>query len=275
MIDHIVIGNKRFDLTKRTYVMGILNVTPDSFSDGGKYARLESALAQTERMIAEGADLIDVGGESTRPGHTKISAEEEIERVLPYLRAIKSRFDIPISLDTYKGEVAEAGIAEGADLINDIMGLKGDYKMPEAIVRHGVPVCVMHNCTKGGEYADLMADIVRELDESLTIARRYGIDRSRIIVDPGIGFAKDANQNLTVLHRLAELKRLDCPILLGVSRKSVIGHTLNLPIDQRLEGTMAASVLAVVDGVSFVRVHDVGANVRAIRMTEAIMREKI
>lgn len=264
------IGTRLFDLKDHTYVMGILNVTPDSFSDGGKYSQMDQALFRVEEMLKEGMDILDMGGESTRPGYTLLSDEEEKERMLPVLEAVKKRFDIPVSIDTYKSKVAEAGIQAGADFINDIWGLKYDERMAGVIAKAGIPCCLTHN-RKEADYQSLMDDIIADLGETLTIAETAGIDRGKIILDPGIGFGKTYEQNLKVLRHLEELQSTGCPILLGTSRKSVIGLTLDLPATERMEGTIATTVLGVMKGCSFVRVHDIKENVRAVRMTEAIL----
>jgi dihydropteroate synthase len=253
--------------------MGILNVTPDSFSDGGRWAGVDAALRRAETMAAEGAALIDLGGESTRPGHTPVSASEELDRVLPVLEALKANVDLPVSLDTSKAEVARAGLAAGADLINDIWGLKGDPGMAGVIAAAGVPCCLMHN-RKSQRYGLFFADLMEDLQETLALADRAGLSRDKIILDPGVGFAKDQAQNLAVINRLEELHTLGCPLLLGASRKRVIGNVLGLPTDQRLEGTVTTTVFAVLKGCMFVRVHDVAENVRAIRMAEAILGER-
>jgi dihydropteroate synthase len=253
--------------------MGILNVTPDSFSDGGRWAGVDAALRRAETMAAEGAALIDLGGESTRPGHTPVSASEELDRVLPVLEALKANVDLPVSLDTSKAEVARAGLAAGADLINDIWGLKGDPGMAGVIAAAGVPCCLMHN-RKSQRYGLFFADLMEDLQETLALADRAGLSREKIILDPGVGFAKDQAQNLAVINRLEELHTLGCPLLLGASRKRVIGNVLGLPTDQRLEGTVTTTVFAVLKGCMFVRVHDVAENVRAIRMAEAILGER-
>lgn len=264
------IGNREFQTQGKTYVMGILNVTPDSFSDGGSYQTLERALFRAEEMIKEGADIIDVGGESTRPGYTEIGADEEIERVAPVIEKIKERFDIPISLDTYHSKTAQAGIAAGADLINDIWGLKYDEKMAEVIASSDVACCLMHNRTEA-VYPSFLEDIALDLAESIRLAEKAGIAEDKIIVDPGIGFAKTYEQNLSILDNLEKLHMFGYPVLLAASRKSVIGNTLQLPVSDRLEGTLATTVLGVMKGCSFVRVHDIQENVRAIKMTEAIL----
>lgn len=264
------IGNRDFEVNKHTYVMGILNVTPDSFSDGGKFNEIDKALKHVEEMISEGADIIDIGGESTRPGHIQLSDEEEIERAVPVVEAVKSRFDIPVSLDTYKSKVAFAGIKAGADLINDIWGLKYDKDMAKVVAESGLPCCLMHN-RKEPDYSDYMQDVAADLAETIHIASKAGISDEKIILDPGVGFGKTYENNLEIIHCLEELKIFDYPILLGTSRKSVIGLTLNLPADQRVEGTLVTTVFAVIKGCTFVRVHDIKENVRAIRMAEAIL----
>ncbi len=263
------IGNKEFDLEHHFYVMGILNLTPDSFSDGGKYNDLDSAMFQAQRLIQEGADLLDVGGESTRPGHDKISEEEEIERICRVIEELKQQFDIPVSVDTYKAKVAECGIQMGADMINDIWGLCWDDDMAQVIASSGVACCLMHN-RDNMDYSDLMADIKQDLQKSIAIAKTAGIHDDRIILDPGIGFAKNLDQNLLLMKNIEQLKSLGYPILLGTSRKSMIGMTLDLPVDQREEGTIATSVLGYMAGCSIFRVHDVKKNLRALKMAEAI-----
>lgn len=264
------IGNRIFEIGQRTYVMGILNITPDSFSDGGRYNNMDAALFRVEEMIKEGADIIDVGGESTRPGYEQISVEEEIKRVDPIIEQIKKRFDIPVSLDTYKADVAKAGIEAGADLINDIWGLKADENMAKIIADADVSCCLMHN-RKETVYGDYIQDVLSDLEESLILARNTGIANDKIILDPGIGFAKTYEQNLVLLNKLEILHSFGYPVLLGTSRKSVIGLTLNLPAEERLSGTLATTVMAVMKGCSFVRVHDIKENVQAIKMAEAIL----
>ncbi|MDD6404584.1 MAG: dihydropteroate synthase [Clostridiales bacterium] len=266
----MIIGNKSFETGKAPYIMGILNVTPDSFSDGGQHNTMDTALATTEKMIAEGAAIIDVGGESTRPGYTKISDDEEIERTAPIIEAIKKRFDIAVSLDTYKSGVAEAGIQAGADLINDIWGLKYDDRMAGVIAKYDKACCLMHN-RDNVDYKDYLADVVADLDESVNMALAAGIDRNKIMVDPGIGFAKDLHQNLLLMNNLELLHKWNLPILLGTSRKSMIGLTLDLPVTEREEGTIATSVLGLVKGCDFFRVHNVEANYRALKMTYAML----
>lgn len=262
------IGTREFDLENKTYIMGILNATPDSFSDGGRFNKVDAALKQAEKMIKEGAHILDIGGESTRPGYTKISDEEEIGRVVPVIEAVKRNFDIPISVDTYKSEVAKAAIAAGADLINDIWGLKYDEKMAEVIARYETACCLMHN-RKEAVYGNFLEEVLIDLNGCVSLAEEAGIKKEKIILDPGVGFAKSYEQNLEIIRHIGEFKALGFPVLLGASRKSVIGLTLDLPVTKRLEGTLVTTVFAVMGGCSFVRVHDVAANARAIRMTEA------
>ena len=266
----MIIGNRVFDAEHRTYIMGILNVTPDSFSDGGKFNQMDAALYHAEEMIRDGADIVDVGGESTRPGHTVISDDEEISRVAPVIEAIKSRFDIPVSIDTYKGKVTEAALKAGADLVNDIWGFKFDHKVAELTAQYGAACCLMHNRSEP-TYQDYLNDVVADLKECVRIAKDVGISDDKIILDPGVGFGKTYQMNLEIINHADVLHSLGFPILLGTSRKSVIGQTLNLPTDQRVEGTLATTVVGVLKGCAFVRVHDVKENKRVIQMTEAIM----
>ena len=264
------IGNKIFEPSEKTYVMGILNVTPDSFSDGGSYTSIDKAMEQAEKMIQQGTDIIDVGGESTRPGHVQIGDEEEIKRVVPVIREIKKKFDIPVSIDTYKSAVAKAALEAGADLLNDIWGFRYDEKMAELAAEYDVPVCLMHN-RDNLDYDDFMEDVKKDLQISLDIAEKYGVKKENIMLDPGVGFGKTYEQNLMVMNHLEEIVDMGYPVLLGTSRKSVIGLTLDLPVDEREEGTLATSVLGAIKGCQFVRVHDVEKNVRALKMTDAIL----
>lgn len=264
------IGQREFDTTKHCYIMGILNVTPDSFSDGGKWNEEKQALLHVEEMLKQGMDIVDIGGESTRPGYTRISDEEEISRVVPVIEAVKKHFDVPISLDTYKSRVAQAGIDAGADLINDIWGLKADPMMAEVISRAQVSCCLMHN-RDNVNYTSFMENVLEDLRECLSLAKKAGISDDQIILDPGVGFAKNLEQNLEVIRELDQLGDLGYPVLLGCSRKSVIGLSLDLPSNQRVEGTIATSVMGVMKGAAFVRVHDVLENARAVKMTEAIL----
>ena len=263
------IGNREFDLMNNCYIMGILNVTPDSFSDGGKYNDMDRALRHVEEMMEEGMDILDIGGESTRPGYTLLSDEEEIHRVVPVIEKVKTEFNIPTSLDTYKSAVAKAGLQAGADLINDIWGLKYDENMAGVIADFQVPCCLMHNRNEA-VYADYMEDVLKDLKETLYIAEKAGISKEKIILDPGVGFGKTYEQNVEIIAKLDRLQELGYPVLLGTSRKSVIGLTLNLPTDQRVEGTLATSVVGVLKGCSIIRVHDIKENFRAVKMAMKI-----
>ncbi|MDF2511675.1 MAG: dihydropteroate synthase [Herbinix sp.] len=267
----MLIGNKNFEIGKRTYVMGILNVTPDSFSDGGKFNRLDHALFHAKELIDQGADIIDVGGESTRPNHVVVEADEELERVIPVITALHKEFDIPISVDTYKAVVAREAIMAGAHLINDVWGFKKDPDMARVAATLKVPCCLMHNREKA-EYRDYLQDVIADLKESVEIALNSGVKPENIMLDPGIGFAKNYEQNLELMNHLELLKKLGYPVLLGTSRKSMIGNTLNLPPQERVEGTLATTVIGIMKGCDFIRVHDVQQNKRACLMTDAIVR---
>jgi len=286
------VGAKTFAWGARTYVMGILNVTPDSFSGDGLLASsqaVEAALEQARRFLAAGADILDVGGESTRPGAQTVSAEAELGRVIPVIEALAREFpEALISIDTYKAAVAEEAIRAGARLVNDVWGFRADPQIAAVTAQTGAPAILMHNRSKpanarvlehlggryvGMEYGDLLADIKRELLESVQIARAAGVPAEKIILDPGIGFGKTVEQNLELLNRLDEIRALGFPLLLGPSRKSFIGYTLNLPPDQRLEGTAAAVSVGIVRGADIIRVHDVEMMVRVARMTDAIVRK--
>ena len=276
----LMIGKKQFKRQGHTYVMGILNVTPDSFSDGGSYPELSDALYRVEQMMKEGAELIDVGGESTRPGgYIQITDEEEIARTCPVIEAIKKNFDVPVSLDTYKSEVAKAGVQAGMDLFNDIWGLQYDPKMARVIAQSGLPCVLMHNRKEkmGDEIKatpELETMFREDFGRILTIAEEAGIDREKIILDPGAGFAKSYEQNLWVINHLPFFQEMGYSVLLGTSRKSVVGLTLDLPVNERVEGTLATTAFAVECGCCMVRVHDVRENVRFIRMMEAIRNQK-
>lgn len=265
------IGTREFKSKGHTYVMGILNVTPDSFSDGGKHNQMDTALFRVEEMIKEGADIVDIGGESTRPGYEVVPDAEEIERVVPVIEQVKSRFDIPISLDTYKSAVAQAGIAAGADMINDVSGLRYDGNLAKVIADADIPCCLAHS-RQEANYTDFMQDVLADLSDTAQLAYQAGIEGEKIILDPGIGFGKAFENNLEIINRLEILHSFGYPILLGASRKSFIGTALDLPVSERVEGTLAVTVFGVMKGVMFVRVHDVKENVRIIRMTEAIMQ---
>lgn len=262
---------KKLPLGQRTLVMGILNVTPDSFSDGGQFYNPDKAVAQARRMEAEGADIIDLGGESTRPGHTPVSVEEELDRVLPVLRALLHEVSLPISIDTTKAVVARRALEEGAHIVNDQWALRADAGIAPLVAEYGVPLVLMHN-QRGTKYRDLMGDMVRYFEESINMALEAGVARENIIIDPGIGFGKTVEQNIETMRRLRELDCLGLPVLLGTSRKSMIGKTLDLPPDQRVEGTGATVALGIVNGVDIVRVHDVREMVRVARMTDAMVR---
>ena len=268
----MLIGNKKFDLEKDVYIMGILNVTPDSFSDGGKWNDKDKCLKHVEQMINEGATIIDVGGESTRPGYVKISHEEEIDRVSPVIEKLKDEFDIPVSVDTYKAAVAEAAIISGADMINDIWGFKGDENMAAVAAKYDIPCCIMHNRDVNSRpYSNFIEDVLADLRESINIGLSAGVKRDKLIIDPGIGFGKSFGENLFMMNNIEQLKSLDCPILLGTSRKSMIGLTLGLPVEERLEGTLATTVIGIMKGCSIIRVHDVKENYRTMKMTKAIL----
>ncbi len=263
----MLIGDKNFD--KGPYIMGILNVTPDSFSDGGTHNTVDSALKHTERMIKEGADIIDIGGESTRPGYTLISDQEEIERVCPIIEKIKNCFDIAISLDTYKANVARAGLDAGCHMINDIWGLRYSEDMAQTIAKAHASVCIMHN--RKTNVVNTISDVRDDLRLSIEIAENAGIDENKICLDPGIGFAKSCEQNLEMMNHLEILHEFGYPVLLGTSRKSMIGLTLDLPVDERVNGTVATSVIGLMKGCMIFRVHDVRENYEALKMTQAIL----
>ena len=268
-------GNKEIILGERTLVMGILNVTPDSFSDGGKYNNLDSAMKQAEKLILDGADIIDVGGESTRPGHIQISSEEEISRVVPIIEKISKSLDTIISIDTYKYDVAEAAIKAGANIINDIWGLQYDNgEMAELVKKSNLPIIVMHNQNDEIYNKDIMLSLREFFEKTYKIADKYGIDRDKIILDPGLGFGKNAEQNIEILSRLNELRDMGS-ILLGASKKRFIGKLLNdLPFDERVEGTVATTVIGIEKGVDIVRVHNVLENKRACLVADGIYRKR-
>ncbi|MGN1188070.1 MAG: dihydropteroate synthase [Lachnospiraceae bacterium] len=268
----MLIGRKNLDLKNSAYICGILNVTPDSFSDGGKYNNLDAALYHAEEMIKDGAAMIDVGGESTRPGYTMISDEEEISRVAPVIHALKERFDVPVSLDTYKSGVAKAGIEAGADLINDIWGLmyNNSPDMGAIIAKSGIPCCLMHNRTEA-DYKDFLTDYLEDNKAIIRKAKQAGISDDKIILDPGVGFGKTYEHNLMSINTLEQLCALGYPVLLGTSRKSVVGLTLDLPKNERVEGTIATNVIGLMKGASIFRVHDVKENYRALKMAAAVI----
>jgi len=258
---------------ERTLIMGILNVTPDSFSDGGSYLDSGLAVARAKQMVADGADIIDLGGESTRPGYTPVEPEEELARVIPVLEKLVEELPVPISIDTSKAVVARRALETGAHVLNDQRALRADPAMAGLAAEYGVPVVLMHN-QEGTGYNDLTGDMIAYFQESVNIALEAGVDRKKIIIDPGIGFGKTAEQNLEVLRRLRELRCLGFPVMIGTSRKSTIGKVLGLPVDQRVEGTAATVAVGIVNGADIVRVHDVKEMARVARMTDAIVRER-
>lgn len=272
--------NRRFLFGQRTYLMGILNVTPDSFSDGGCFIKPAVAVKHAKEMLAEGADIIDVGGESSRPGAEGVLAEEEKKRVLPVIEKLAEETSAIISIDTTKAEVARAALSCGAAMVNDISALGFDSRMAELVAEYKVPLCIMHIRGTPGDmqddpaYLDLMGEVINYLFERLEIAQKAGILLEQIIVDPGIGFGKTVEHNLEILRRLKELKVLGCPILVGSSRKSVIGEILNLPVEERLEGTAATVALAIANGADIIRVHDVTQMKRVAKMVDAIVRRE-
>jgi len=265
----MIIGSKTFDFSKEAYIMGILNVTPDSFSDGGKFTSVDDAVKQALLMIKEGASIIDIGGESTRPGHETLIIEEEINRVVPVIEALVKLTDIPISIDTSKGQVGEAALIAGASMINDVWGFKRDPNLAVIAAKYKVPCCLMHNRTNQN-YSSIIKDMNKDLNESINIALNAGVNPSNIMIDPGIGFAKTLEDNLQVMKHLEKFNELGYPILLGTSRKSMIGLTLDLPVTQRLEGTIATTVFGFMKGCRVFRVHDVKENLRALQMTQAM-----
>lgn len=278
MLPKIVLKNKTLDFSQRAYIMGVLNLTPDSFFDGRRFPEPEAAVQHAFRMEAEGADIIDLGGESTRPGAQAVPLKEEFRRVLPVLKRLSGRLKVPISIDTYKSEVAERCIQCGAEMVNDISGLYFDPRMKEVVARYEVPVIVMHikgtprDMQKDPQYRDLIGEILSYFRESISRADAAGVPADKIIIDPGIGFGKSFAHNLDILKGLESFKVLGKPIMVGVSRKSFLGKILDLPVDERLEGSIAAALYAVLRGANIVRVHDVAATVRALRTVEAIQR---
>ena len=266
----MIIGGKNFDTANHTYIMGILNVTPDSFSDGGKFNGMDAAIAHAHQMVEEGVDILDVGGESTRPGHIQITDEEEIARVTPIIEVLKKEFDVPVSIDTYKSHVAEAALQAGADLVNDIWGLKYDKKMASVTAKYQAACCLMHNKNEA-VYKSFLKDMYAELQKCVDTAKTAGIEDDRIMLDPGVGFGKTYEMNLDVMKHLELFNGLGYPMLPGTSRKSMIGLTLDLPVTEREEGTLVTTVMAVQSHYGFVRVHDAEKNRRAIKMTEVIL----
>ncbi|WEG12708.1 dihydropteroate synthase [Pullulanibacillus sp. KACC 23026] len=268
---HIQLRNRSLDYSKKTLVMGILNATPDSFSDGGRHLTIEAAVQQAQKMIKEGADLIDIGGESTRPGFEPVPLEVELERVIPVIEAIRAFSDIPISIDTYKAETARQAIKAGADIINDIWGAKADPEMAYVAKETKAPIILMHN-RKNKDYRDLIEDMKADLLESVEIVKQAGVTDQQIILDPGIGFAKTYADNLNAMNHLEAFHDLGFPLLLGTSRKRFIGLTLNAEVHERLEGTGATVCLGISKGVQIVRVHDVGPISKMVKMMDAMVK---
>ena len=269
-------GNTEFRWGERTFVMGICNLSPDSFSGDGLGSDIEAVVAQAKRMVAEGADIIDVGGESTRPGTEQKSVDDvddELRLVIPVIERLASELTVPISIDSYKSAIASRAVKAGAAMINDIWGLKRDPRIAKVAAEAGVPIILMSN-QRDAPCHDIMAKVTYDLERSISLAIKSGIAEPNIIIDPGIGFGKTLEQNLEIIHRLAELKSLGRPILLGTSRKSVIGLVLDLPADQRLEGTAATIAIGIANGVDMVRVHDVKPTMRVCRMSDAIIRRR-
>ncbi|KMY46139.1 dihydropteroate synthase [Bacillus sp. FJAT-27916] len=270
MVNVIECGPYKLEMSGRTLIMGILNMTPDSFSDGGRYNAVDTALERARQLIQDGADIIDVGGESTRPGYEQISSEEEIERVVPIIECLAQEVNVPISIDTYKADVARAALKAGAHIINDIWGAKADPDMAKVAADTGVPIILMHN-REAKPYQDFMRDALNDLYESIQLVKGAGVKDEQIILDPGIGFAKTLEENLLMMRNLRIITSLGYPVLLGTSRKSMIGHTLQLPVEERVEGTIASVCLGIQQGCSIMRVHDVKENARAARMMDAML----
>ncbi|MGV2942367.1 dihydropteroate synthase [Mesobacillus sp. LC4] len=263
-------GPYTLDFTDKTLIMGILNVTPDSFSDGGKYNHLENAAAHAKQMIADGADILDIGGESTRPGHERISDEEEISRVVPAIEAVSREIRVPISIDTYKSKVAKSAVDAGAAIINDIWGAKEDPEIADVAAETGVPIILMHN-RNDRNYSNFIRDVLNDLYESISIAKKAGVSDEQIILDPGIGFAKDLKENLEMMRHLDTLVSLGYPVLLGTSKKSMIGGVLDLPVSERTEGTGATVCYGIQKGCQIVRIHDVKEMSRMAKMMDAMI----
>jgi dihydropteroate synthase len=269
---------KTLTLGDRTHVMGILNVTPDSFSDGGCYLDVQRAVAHTQLMVEEGATLVDIGGESSRPGALPVSVDEELARILPVIRAVVDSVDVLVSVDTYKAEVAQQALEAGAHLVNDITALRADADMASVVAKMKAGLILMHikgtprTMQQAAQYDDVVSEVRASLQESIRIAEEQGVAAERIIIDPGIGFGKTTEHNLELLKRLEEFQSLNRPLLIGTSRKSFIGNVLGLPISERVEGTAATVCWAIAHGADIVRVHDVKANVRAALMTDALYK---
>jgi dihydropteroate synthase len=274
--------NYSFDFSKKTYIMGVLNVTPDSFSDGGLYFDISAAIEKAHRIAEEGADIIDIGGESTRPGSEQITIEEELKRIIPVIEALAGEISIPISIDTYKSEIARRALDAGASIVNDISGLRFDPKMPEVVSQNNVPVVIMHikgtprDMQQNPQYEALIPEIMDYLRTGITIARKAGIPDDKIVIDPGIGFGKTYEDNLKIIHDLHEFSFFRKPILIGPSRKAFLGKILgDVPVTDRLEGTAAAVSVSIMNGANIIRVHDVKEMVKVAKVADAIKSEKI
>lgn len=266
----LVINGVELDFHQETFIMGILNVTPDSFSDGGLYNSIETAIQQAKQMVTDGAKIIDVGGESTRPGYTRISDEEEIERVVPVIKALKKEVSAIISIDTYKPKVARAAISAGADMINDIWGAKANPEMAQLAAQFNVPIVLMHN-REVANYNDYWNEFIEDISASIKVALDAGVPENNIILDPGIGFAKNLAQSIETMQRLDELSALGYPVLLATSRKRMIGTILNLPVEERVEGTAATCAFGVMKGCHIMRVHDVKEVARTVKVMDALV----
>ncbi|WP_408954965.1 dihydropteroate synthase [Natroniella sp. ANB-PHB2] len=262
-----------FDFGSKTYIMGILNLTPDSFSDGGEYFQKDEAVERAKKMVAQGADIIDIGAESTRPGSEKVSAAEELRRLTPVLNKLVAEIGVPISVDTYKAEVAKEVLGLGVDIINDVRGLQWDEDMAQVIAEYDVPVVAMYNGRFCNDRGDIIGSIKNFLRKSIDLAKGAGVKEKNIILDPGIGFGISAEESMEIVRRLSELKGLGHPLLLGTSRKSMLGEILDLPPKERVEGTVATTVMGIMHGVDIVRVHDIKENLRAAQVTDAIFRK--
>ena len=270
MEQHIQCGTYTLDYSKKTQIMGILNVTPDSFSDGGRFNEIEKAVQHAKEMVANGADIIDIGGESTRPGFAAVSIEEELKRVIPIIKALSEHVDVPISVDTYKAEVAKQAVLAGAHMINDIWGAKADPNMAKVAAELNVPIILMHN-RDNRNYSSFIRDVLKDLYESIAIVKQAGVFDEKIILDPGIGFAKNYSENILMMQNLDKLTMLGYPVLLATSRKSMVGQALDLPVEQRLEGTGATVCYGIQKGCQIIRVHDVKELSRMAKMMDVLM----
>jgi dihydropteroate synthase len=266
----IQFGPYSLDFSRKTYIMGILNITPDSFSDGGSYNELDAAVNHARKMVANGADIIDIGGESTRPGHIQVSVEEEIKRVVPIIEAISAEINVPISIDAYRAKTVEAAIKAGAHIINDIWGAKYDSEMAKVAAETGVPIILMHN-RDNRNYTHFIRDVIQDTQESIFICKKAGVQDDKIILDPGIGFAKDVELNIEMMRELDKFVGLGYPVLLGTSKKSMIGQIMDLPVEERLEGTGATVCYGIQKGCHIMRVHDVKEISRMAKMMDVLV----